>query len=1105
MSPDYRLSQALRQLEAMAARENEATLRGEFVEALNRFLESRQLREQGVRVLSENRLIRGITDARVGGIVFEVKLPLPRGSGIERAIEQCQGYVREFPERYGGKPARGVAYDGRELALIGEDGNVFHRGMAPSMARELEAWLVALGGAIISPEDFVERLGPGSEVAGQMLGELWAIFGQFSDSVGIIDEAFQVWRGLYKSATNVDEEARRNLRRTAASLGITVADNQQDTERYLFVIETYLSLLLRLLLMRASVQTHLTLFGSVIALLRQAGHPALSLRDAHNNIPGVTGIFEEDVFLWPVEASIRSSSAEESFESALLDMATTVDEVDLIGVSQDFLRLVYQRFFDPVTRRALGEFYTKPDIVDETLDAVGYDGSSDKRLGDITCGSGTFLIRAISRVRNRSITPNQTLSSITNNIIGVDIHPFAVAMARVNYILAIADMINPQNPVHIPIYWADSLLRLAPVMSRVTGSSSGRGHGALSTPGIRPVVTVTIPGLGEFLLPDHRDVRWGDLLDRVGQTLSRFRPPIPIDAAKERFWEGMTADNYLAYEDTINNFITQIIERHNRNRDMRWLPLLRNALSLDEMRLSCDFIVGNPPWVRVHNIAPEIRQRLFREYETFVNAGWKRGAAVGGIGRGFGRQVDYSVAFVERAQEFLKPGGRLGFVITSKVIHALYGNAMRKKLLRETSLLTLNDYSLHVRTLFEDATNYPLILTLEKTPPTPDHEVIIHVAGPNNDDKTWSSQQIELPLISPALDATPLGQADESPWVLVSNEVIKAFRKMQAEASPDGRMRLRRLLGEIRNYQSGRGILTELNDTFIVKRIEPTDNPNELMVYTEGYYNQRIPDEIRLTYRARIEKSLLRPLVRGENITAWNYETKDYVIWTHDDITGQPMLELPQRAREYFARHEAALRRRSDFRDNMPIWQIFRVSKGKLGNKVAWQELSNTLGTVFIPATTASVSQAAKLIIPLQTAYLIPVPSQAVGLVLSCLLNSNPVRAFATSFAERARGAYFRYFSWVIGLIPIPIVVQNFLEQPNETSSQEISRLLSFAHRLQQLPNNERGEVEQLINVAVAGLYELDGRDIASINEYLNFIKPATDAQSSNEEQGEEE
>jgi type I restriction-modification system DNA methylase subunit len=63
----------------------------------------------------------------------------------------------------------------------------------------------------------------------------------------------------------------------------------------------------------------------------------------------------------------------------------------------DILGNLYQSYFDPETRLALGEFYTPPEVVDFILDAVGYAGPQVivSRLLDPACGSGTFLVHAL--------------------------------------------------------------------------------------------------------------------------------------------------------------------------------------------------------------------------------------------------------------------------------------------------------------------------------------------------------------------------------------------------------------------------------------------------------------------------------------------------------------------------------------------------------------------------------------------------------------------------------------------------------------------------------------------------------------------------------------
>ena len=1054
------LEKRLRELEREAPRIGEEdTLRQRFVAAMEEFLAGSGVAKKGVQAVLNQRLVRGKPDARLGGLIFEVKLPKPKGAGIEGAIAQAQGYLTEFPKRHAGKLARGVAYDGLEIALLDEQGKVLSCTEASKQARQLEAWLSGLGGEVVTPEEFVRRLGPNSEMALQFVEGLWSVFQQFRRRGGFVEDVFEVWKGLYGVTTNLNEEGVRGLARSAQQMGIRLK-GKAGAEEYLFVVETYLATLLRLIVARVAVQQRLTSFGTLEELLRHRS-AIEAVADLEKLVPGVAGVFEEDVFMWPKEAADLDRQVEQELNRCLGDMARTLDDVDLVGVGDDFLRLVYQGFLDPVTRRTLGEFYTSPELVDETLDAVGYTGQVDKKLADITCGSGTFLLRAIKRVIQRNGVKDGLLEKITQNVIGVDIHPFAVAMARVNYLVGIAELLPGARPVRVPIYWADSLLRLTTARETMEG--------------MRPQRTAIIPGLDEkFVLPDHRDVEWSELLHRVKEAVGRLGRGVDVETVWQRFWEDAPQEKYLPYEGTIKKFVGQIVKRHNKGKDMRWVPLLENTLNVEQLRGSCDFVVGNPPWVRIHNISKEIRERLRGEYKVCMSTGWRRGSELGGAGRGFGQQFDYCIAFVERGIELLNEGGRLGFVITSKVMHALYGNALRKTLIDETRILRLSDYSLRAKPLFLDATNYPLIMAVERRAPEEGHKVSVAVTGRRGERREFETLQRDLPL---------LRYDRESPWVIVWPEVRVAFDTMQARA--DRKDRLRPLLGENRKHRPGRGVLTSLNGVFIVKRVEPTENREEVVIYAEGYDPTRRQGR---EYQARVERSLLRPLIRGKNVEAWGYEAEDYILWTHDDASCRVLKEIPEKAQQYFESHSRSLRNRADYREGMPLWQIFRVSASKLGLKVAWQQLSNELGAVFVPAKIADPLLGESTLITLLTAYLIPVPSEITGLVAGAFLNSLPVRVYATSFAERARGGYFRFTSPVIGLIPLPEQVQAVLEE--NTLTPVVERMLEISRALHASPNRpDRAPLEEELDRLVAGVYGLSDGELAALRLYFDFLR----------------
>ena len=91
----------------------------------------------------------------------------------------------------------------------------------------------------------------------------------------------------------------------------------------------------------------------------------------------------------------------------------------------------------------------------------------DKRLLDPGCGSGTFLVLAIAPLKanclQAGLSEGETLEVILTSVMGIDLNPLAVLAARVNYLLAIADLLPyRRHEVEFPVYLADSILTPIP-------------------------------------------------------------------------------------------------------------------------------------------------------------------------------------------------------------------------------------------------------------------------------------------------------------------------------------------------------------------------------------------------------------------------------------------------------------------------------------------------------------------------------------------------------------------------------------------------------------------------------------------------------------------
>ena len=126
------------------------------------------------------------------------------------------------------------------------------------------------------------------------------------------------------------------------------------------------------------------------------------------------------------------------------------DDLDIIG-------FIYEKIKDKEDRKALGEFYTPKSIVDYILNAVGYEsvyGIENKKIIDISCGSGSFIIQIVKRLmenflKNHDIDSisNLTIQDakdliniIVNNVIGIDINPVACVLCQINIQFALFEV-----------------------------------------------------------------------------------------------------------------------------------------------------------------------------------------------------------------------------------------------------------------------------------------------------------------------------------------------------------------------------------------------------------------------------------------------------------------------------------------------------------------------------------------------------------------------------------------------------------------------------------------------------------------------------------------
>ncbi len=232
-----------------------------------------------------------------------------------------------------------------------------------------------------------------------------------------------------------------------------------------------------------------------------------------------------------------------------------------------------------------------------------------------------------------------------------------------------------------------------------------------------------------------------------------------------------------------------------------------------------DVVIGNPPYVR-HELFTRLKAHLRKSFEAYHG------------------MADMYVYFFERALSVMKPGGRLGFLVSNKWLRAGYAAPLRTLLARRTEIEALIDLG-HAR-VFEGADTSLCLISLRK------------LAGGERVDPAHDLSVTALPRSEAlridfagyvASHAHPVPQArlGWEPWSLLPSAVEALYRKIQAAGVP---------LCELAGVKPCYGIKTGLNEAFFV------DEQQRTALLREDPGSERI----------------LRPCLRGQDIGRWRVE-----------------------------------------------------------------------------------------------------------------------------------------------------------------------------------------------------------------------------------------
>ncbi|MDQ2889951.1 MAG: hypothetical protein M3R65_05280 [Gemmatimonadota bacterium] len=608
---------------------------------------------------------------------------------------------------------------------------------------------------------------------------------------------------------------------------------------------------------------------------------------------------------------------------------------------------------------------------------------SSIRILDPACGSGAFLIHILERLARLRTglgdtrAPSEVRRTVlTRSVFGVDSNPTAVWLCELRLWLSVVIESDETDPIRVsPLPNLDRNIRIGDSLAG-DAFADDAGH---------PLVVCSDTSSAITALRDRyvrstgrRKVSLGLQLDAT----ERARSLAALDAARtSATFERREIIARVRARDLFGS-------RHASNAAVR--AQLRNlraaARSLARRRTAIlrgaepafsypthfadvadaggfDVIIGNPPWVRLHNVPHADRQRYRERFSVFRSSAWTDGARAAQASSGFASQTDLAALFLERSLGLLAPAGAVGFLMPSKLWRSLAGGGLRQLILTRTRLTTIEDHTNGPEDFA--AVTYPSIIaaSLAKNE-CPAPVTTARIAVKRGDQlHCWNTERRAL-----AFDETP-----GSPWVLLPPSCRAAFDALGAQGVP----LFESVLGRPRL-----GVKTGRNDAFVVSAGPETDG---VTTVTRG------------SRRGFIETSLLRPLVRGETVTAWRLSPNDErIIWTHAP-DGAPLRCLPPRACDWLARRRGALERRTDSR-SARWWSLFRLDSAECAlPRVVWADFGRTPRAAVIDALDPTV--------PLNTCYTVTCPTDADALAFAAVLNSRIAAAWLAVIAgiERRR------------------------------------------------------------------------------------------------------
>lgn len=383
---------------------------------------------------------------------------------------------------------------------------------------------------------------------------------------------------------------------------------------------------------------------------------------------------------------------------------------------------------------------------------------------------------------------------------------------------------------------------------------------------------------------------------------------------------------------------------------------------LDAPLIEADFVIGNPPYVRLESISAETAQLYRSAYRTMCG------------------RADLYVAFFEAALRQLKTGGVCAFICADRWMRNQYGAELRRFITSECNVKFVVE--MHNANAFDDEVDaYPAItvITRSKQQPAVIAKATIDAEGlaPHEFSRAlWSTARRESAALPDGISAAVVDKwfTGKDPWPCNSPLQLRLLRSLEEKFAP--------LESANKRTRVGIGVATGSDELFITQDSK------------------------------LVEPSRLTKLALAKDISSGTVRWSGHYLVDPWEQNGLVDLDHFPRLRGYLEKHATYIKERNVAKKNPISWYrtIDRVNHSLVHTpKLYIADIKDRLIPVLDRGETY----------PHHNLYF--VQSEEWDLeVLGGLLMSKVSQFFVESYGVRMRGGYFRFQAQYLRRIRVP-------------------------------------------------------------------------------------